>query len=265
MADRKLIEIPADLTDKEWQKKKGKLTKLVGETGVGAAMKKLDVAWKKVDWEQFAILHHIQSKKDPRLVDDAKEVAFAYVNGKQISDLRKSIQEVSAKASAAEKKFKGSKLVPKSATVLAANTAKLADQYFVAVGAHGLFFSASMKEFDAKKKNLEQIAALAKTEATKYVVSIENFAKEVLKNPTAKEYIGEAKTGFFQNTRGMQAALAVLMKTYPDAKPLRDGFSKVSQDGFKPNEDATADEIRKKVTQVILLNQEVKKFVKQLN
>ena len=55
------------------------------------------------------------------------------------------------------------------------------------------------------------------------------------------------------------------MKTYPDAKPLRDGFSKVSQDGFKPNEDATADEIRKKVTQVILLNQEVKKFVKQLN
>src|SRR3954453_19307751 len=50
MPPRTPDQIPPILTTKDWSKNKGIIAKLVGETGVGAELKKLQILWSKIQW-----------------------------------------------------------------------------------------------------------------------------------------------------------------------------------------------------------------------
>lgn len=256
--------IPKILTNADWQQHKSVFAKMKGATGVGKSMDEMAAAYKKVDWETFNPVAQIGPSKVMADLENAWEGAKAYLNGPQVSALRKAIQKVSKAASDAAAEFEKSKIVSKKVTQHAKDVAKAADQFFVAVGKGGLYFDAVIKEFEAKRKNLEQIAALAISEVKNYVGLIESNGKKVLANPTTDTYDDGAKTGFFQNCRGMQAGLAVLMKSYPEAKEYRNDFMKVSQDSFKPKPEADAEEITSKAKEVLKYNAKVKAFASKL-
>jgi hypothetical protein len=45
-----IVDYPKILTNDDWQKKKGKIAKIAGETGIGALMKKFEAEHKKADF-----------------------------------------------------------------------------------------------------------------------------------------------------------------------------------------------------------------------
>ncbi len=50
---RSIGDYPEILTNKNWQKMKGAIAKMAGETGVGKAMDAVEAAWKRVPWALF--------------------------------------------------------------------------------------------------------------------------------------------------------------------------------------------------------------------
>lgn len=248
------IKIPVELTNAHWQKKKGNIAKMAGETGVGKAMDDLAKAFAKIDFNKYDAGMLVQNEKNPAVIEEHRKKLVAYAQGSDVEGVRKAIRVVWNKADDAAKAFKANKLVPKSATAAAENVAKVCANYLTAVGTHGLYFDSQMKKFDEYSKRALEVMNAAKVEALKYTKSIETEAKAVLRNPTAEQYIGEATTGFFQNLRGMQASLAILMKIDPVFKKHRNNFMNISQDSAKPKDDESPEEIKKRVAEAIKYN-----------
>lgn len=67
--------LPVELTKKNWDKKKGKIAKMAGKTGMGDAFSKVEKAYKSVDWDKLEMISNkprpFDLKKWDKMRDDA--------------------------------------------------------------------------------------------------------------------------------------------------------------------------------------------------
>ncbi|WP_207482395.1 hypothetical protein [Arenibaculum pallidiluteum] len=216
--------IPKVLTDAEWQKKKGAIAKLAGETGVGAALKAMEAAFKKVNWDKFDMDKQIPSNSvfDVGVVDAA--LAAAGDEMKNLEPLRKTIMDVDKKASDAAAKFKSNKLIPKESAAYAAQVAKEASNFLVVVNKSSIG-SAVEKDAAAARVNIEKKVKLVQDSAKSYLAKV----AKGLDGQTVETYADYWK----ESLRGLAAALSRI----PGQETLTEAWRPwVSQKGIPKDE-----------------------------
>mgnify|MGYP001077292758 CR=1 FL=1 len=175
-----VIKCPPELADAHWQKKKGKVGKMV-KTGVGAELKKLHAMLKKVDTLALDPASN-PSKSMKELQIKVAEAKKEYM--KSIPPIKKQCLTIKSVAEKAEAKLKKMPL-GKDASKAAASVAKAADFYSVTCKSLDLDSSVDKVKADIAKKNM-LAAKLLKSSLAKYMTG----AKKFLSDPT-KESWGE--------------------------------------------------------------------------
>ncbi len=124
------LAYPAELLPATWDKNKGTVAKMAGETGIGAALTALKAKHAKIDWTLltaagYGKLHNAAE------VDAAEKEAKSYYakNVAPYADEARAVRELAKKVGA---KFAANKLIPKNSTVTVLNIAKQADIVSVA-------------------------------------------------------------------------------------------------------------------------------------
>jgi len=190
------INRPDELDDAHWQKKKGKVGKMV-KTGVGAELKKLNAMILKVD------LIALDPASNPsKTMDELK----AKVEGakkeymKSIPPIQKQCKSLVGVAQKAEAKLKK---VPmgKDASKAAAAVAKAADQYAVTCKSLDLEGSIAKVKADIEKK-MALAAKLLNDSLAKFMTG----AKKFLADPTEESWNANVK----QNGRSVSNSVAQL-------------------------------------------------------
>src|ERR1039457_2882297 len=104
-------DYPTTLTNADWQKKKGLLAKMAGETGIGAALIKATTAHEAVDWAKIDVLN---AYPNLQALEDAEKVAKEAFHAK-VSHLIDELVKVRTLAQAVAKTFQQKKTIPASA------------------------------------------------------------------------------------------------------------------------------------------------------
>lgn len=124
------VAYPSNLTPAFWDKNKGTVAKMAGETGIGAALAKLQATHARIDWNLLTAYGY-GKLHDLGEIADAEKKAKAYYQSKVVPYAAQA-GEVMALALATAKKFQANKLIPKSSTATVAAIAKAADVVKVA-------------------------------------------------------------------------------------------------------------------------------------
>ncbi len=202
--------LPKILTVADWNSKKGVIAKMAGETGMGAALTKLDTAWKAVKWnlvdpdEGIRLKAGKTGKQTLAAYNLAEPLAFGEFG--DIAKVQTELRAVNKLAGELEIKWKASKVIPSSSRVhvgnIKAESLKLYNE---------LARDKITTEWHTAKQRIVDKEALLKKQALlvikPYFASIREFGRALKETPTAALYYGKAKTGFHQNIRGLNAAL----------------------------------------------------------
>jgi hypothetical protein len=199
-------QLPKILTVTDWNAKKGVIAKMAGETGIGAQLTELKGVWEKTPWQVLdpdqAVLAAKVTRGSSALIDTLQPAAKAQYG--KIEALRKELFAFADFADKVEAKFKKSKVIPSSSTRHVKNMAAEARNFATSLKNIGEDWANVRKLYaDQEAKN----KAMALQTIKPYFVSIRDYGKQALKNPTVAQYKGEAKKGFHQNIRGISAAL----------------------------------------------------------
>src|SRR5438552_15479493 len=115
------IELPVILTVADWNKKKGVIAKMAGETGIGAELAKVKVVYDKISWPDLDP-DAAMIKADPKtgrqtmaLWHKAQDIVKKDHYPK-VEATRKAVMAFDLLASRIETKWKASKLIPSSST-----------------------------------------------------------------------------------------------------------------------------------------------------
>jgi len=195
-----IIKRPPELEDAHWQKKKGKVGKMV-KTGVGAELKKLNVLLKKIDTMTLDPASN-PSKTMAELRD--KVVAAKKEYAKSIPPLQKQCKTVVAVAEKAEIKLKKVPL-GKDAAKAAAAVAKAADWYSVTCKSLDLDAAIATVKASIDKKNA-LAAKLLEGSIKKFLTGAKKYL--ALDNPTKEDWDDIMK----QNGRSVSNSVAQLIE-----------------------------------------------------
>jgi len=236
--------IPQILTDKDWQKNKGLVAKIVGKTGIGDAMKKMAQAYAAVDWKlmDIAVSSPQGKAKTRESLQKTFDNAVAEFKSKVEGKLRKEIIAVreAAKKTAAE--WEKNKAIPKKSTDHVKEVSKAADFFMVACNANSVG-SAIKKDFDDNVKGIEkreEIMAGLSNKLKKYCGEIVKGLKGGVK--TKEDFNGKF---WSENIRGVGTTLPVLA---PDLGLVAEHkqWREFASEGFKPKTDEeVADRLKK--------------------
>ena len=147
----KLMQYPKELTNKDWQKKKGvggKMTK----TGLGAVLDKAEAAHKKIDWTKLD--PNSDSPKTKADIEKAVAASKAYYK-KNVEPLTAELNKVKSTAENAARKLEKT-ATGKSAGKAAKEIAKAADQF--AVGTKSIDLEALVAKSNARVEKLNKLA-----------------------------------------------------------------------------------------------------------
>jgi hypothetical protein len=144
------VQYPQELLAANWDKNKGTLAKMAGETGIGAALTKLKALHAAIDWTQLTA-NGYGKLHDAAEIDAAEKKAKAYYAAK-VQPYMSAAQGVRTLATDVAKKFAANKLIPKQSTAYVASVAKAAD--VVAVACKSL--DAEFKTFAEYRGKLKQ-------------------------------------------------------------------------------------------------------------
>ncbi len=236
--------IPKSLTKAEWDRNKGVFAKMAGETGVGAAMKDVDDAYKAVTWTKFDALAAMPGVKLISVVEAGEKDATKETV--KVELLRTAVKELRDLAAKTEQTFKKSKTIPASSAKYVGKVSADADLFWITLKLNSSYFTEAHKTFTDLKADLlrrqQAGAAVLRTQ----IVALTHFGKELLANPTKELYLGSATKGFHQSIRGLSAGLAV--QTDVGLVSFRDKWRVFAQDGFKPTDDT---QVKAKVITVL--------------
>src|SRR5258708_2127467 len=107
-------KIPPILTETEWNKNKGAMAKLAGETGIGALMTQVKKDYDAVHWGFFDVHRVLPTRVSPEVDKHALETAKAEYQ--HAAPLLKALTELENKANSTRTKFAANKLLPKAST-----------------------------------------------------------------------------------------------------------------------------------------------------
>ena len=174
---------PAILTNADWQKRKGAVSKLVGKTGVGEAMTAAKALFDKISFVKMTAQDILPQDRDIPTIKERRKQAAAYYASTIVS-ARTAVKKIVDAAEETAKKFKANKLVPKSSTEHATAVSKAADLMWMTLKDNSAFFDDASKSFDTmiavKQKGATDEAATLGTTVT----NLEKAPKETLATPT---------------------------------------------------------------------------------
>jgi hypothetical protein len=214
-----IASYPQILTNDDWQRNKGKIAKIAGETGIGALMKKCEAEHKKGDfYNKFRASNNIDwrtvepSKSRDEVVDELEPVLVKKYMA-AAAPVRKLLVEIRDQAKKTAAQWKKNPLIPSSSTKHADEVAKAADQLFIGMKENSdavkTLFAFDALRAELKKKREESLKVLGTQ-----IAKCEDGLKVVLKNPTKKVWeAGGAHQGCRSVCNGM-AAIAELKKLY---------------------------------------------------
>lgn len=192
---------PAVLTNADWQKKKGAVAKIAGETGIGDALKAAQAAYEKIDFNKFDARMTLPQDRDTENMIAGKK-ACKDLYAKVVVPARAKVKEVCDLAEKTAIAWKKNKMMPASSTKAAEAVAAEADLMWMQLKDNSSGFVDLMKSWD-------DIIALnvkkADDEAKKLKVTIANLTKaltETAKTPT-KECWEQGTTSAHQRCRSM--------------------------------------------------------------
>ena len=213
---------PKILTNKDWQKKKGVIAKMVGKTGIGDQMNKLEAKYKAVDWKQLDALSALQGKnQNKEKLEDFKKSSKAYYQ-KSVLPVREEALTLSRLADKVADEWKKSKKIPKGSR-----------KHVEEVGKEALNFATAMKSIpdNVVLPNIQKVEKAIETKlefARKNIKSMISTAKSkikvVEKDPTKETY----KKELHQRVRALCASVGVL----PELSKHSKSCAEVSSDGF---------------------------------
>ena len=227
---------PVILTETDWNNNKGVIAKMAGETGIGAALKAVKDEWDKVDWNKVDPLiarNHVTEKFTLATVD--KMMVVAKGEYPKLENVQRKLTALSKLALAASVKFKASKVIAKSSadhvTRIWATSESINKTLVTNVDAAWREF----RKVQSDKDLLRLQTALKSIDG--YFVSLKKFAIEIQNTPTVAQYRGGATSGFHQNVRGLNAALA--NATNPVwIKWAEDNWNDFALDSYVPKEES---------------------------
>lgn len=129
MSTPNTFKYPAELLRANWDKNKGTVARLAGETGIGAALARLAARHAKVEWAKLSAMGY-GKLHNPEEVNEAEKNAKAY-HAANVAPYAAEARDVRDLAKEVAKKFAANKMIPKASTLIVLNIAKAAD--FVAV------------------------------------------------------------------------------------------------------------------------------------
>jgi hypothetical protein len=249
--------IPKSLTVADWNNKKGVIAKMAGETGIGAALAKLKVVWDKIDWTEIdpdaAVVKNSKTgKMTLELLEKLEPIAKQNIT--KVEPVRKEFLAVANLTKTIGIKWKASKLIPSSSRKHVEAMNKDANDMYIQLKSIDNDWKVARERVEKEEERLKSIAMLT---VKPYFKSIREFGKAVKEKPTVAQFVGEAKTGFYQNIRGLNAALDRTKRTdliaWKDRK-----WKPLSQAGFVPTSDG---QVVAKVNEVLEALDELEKLV----
>ena len=238
------------LTNTDWQKKKGKIAKMAGSTGIGPALKKVEASFKKVDFEKFDAKMACMSKKlrNEAGLEAARKAATAEYRSRVVS-LRSEIDAVRKVTKKTADEWKKKKTIPSSSRKHVEQVYATADKLWIELKSLDNYFEYTagllQKEIEENKKKAVKMVSV-------WVKSIADGVKAVLANPTIEEY----NKSLHQKVRGMGTAVANLQ----DDERFKPWLKIWGNSGFASGLSNTADEaaVKKQTTEI---GTQLKKFV----
>jgi len=242
-------QYPDILTNKDWQKKKGTIAKMAGETGMGDQLKKLEAAFKKIKFEQMDAMNILTgANRTKENLEKFREDAKKYWN----SDVKPCWEEARKTSDFAGKlaaEWKKKKTIPSKSREHVEAIEKAAGNLMVTLKSlDNLVLEPSIKKATAEAaKNEEKARKMLEG----WITSIKTKAKAVDKNPTVETWRSE----LHQKIRGLGTAVGSIPELKKKWSPV---WNQYSSDGFvltAKNMDEKA--IKKKLDEVL---GELKKF-----
>mgnify|MGYP001167332676 CR=1 FL=1 len=247
----KRIDIPAVLTQKDWDKNKGALAKAAGKTGVGDAMKAVAKAHDAIDWKKLSVSVNAPSNATVADLDDLFDEAKAEYK-RSVDPLRTQLQKLRDLAEAAAKKFKANKLIPKDSTAHAEKVAKAADQLFVAFNQSslGAKITDDYEGMREAMKKADEVRAKGREILEKYMLTL---AKKLKTAKSVEEY----RQLWSEDIRGIGTQLPKM----PDLKEFVKEWRGISSQDQLPETD---EDVKSKCKAVMAVLVKIDKQMKAL-
>ena len=240
---------PAILTDGNWQKNKGAISKLVGKTGVGEAMTAAKSLFDKIEFTKMFASDIKSTERDATNITARKKQAGEY-HKSTIEPARTAVKNIKDKADDCVTKFKANVLVPKSSREHAKKVASAAELLWMELKNNSTYFDDAAKSFDTMLAVKQKAAADEAAKLGTTITNLETALKATLNDLTVKGW-SEGSDSTHQRCRSMCNAIrnipALKAKYWKTWKPYGDEYHKDVTAGAKDE----SDEIKKKVASVV--------------
>ena len=246
---------PASLTDAAWQKKKGSIAKIAGETGIGDAMKTAKTAFDRID---FNTMEPAQIHPSDRTVENlgaGKQAALAY-HRSTIEPARVKIKAIRDLAEKTALDWKKNKLIPKSSTKAAEDVMSDANDLWQTLKSDSPGITEILKRWDEMAERLGQLEAIERKKIAEAIHNLKAALALTAKTPTKSAWTDDSKSPH-QRCRSMCNAIKAipgLKKHYWTTwQPYGDFFAKDVVPG-------TADEAQQIIGKIKIVGGSLKEF-----
>ena len=199
---------PSILTNATWQSEKGKIAKLVGETGLGAALDACQRAYDAVDGGKFS-----PKLTYPDLGAIDADWKIAKTEGAKFEGVRALLFKARDVANATAAKYKANKLVPSSSTQYATKVGKECENFAVVLRSYG---DVVLKEFERAKVDFANKQKVLDAALKNAIPKCRTGFADVKRSPDANTYSAKC----WQDVRGLGAQVAIR----PNLKPFQPEF-----------------------------------------
>jgi hypothetical protein len=214
-------DYPKILTRKDWDKNKGVIAKMHGETGLGKKMDDVEKLFNAVDWDKINMFAH---RMDWRTVtaaawDKVRDNSIKEVEG-PLSKVSKALYELRDLARDVQADFKKSKTIPASSSKHVGEIAAEADAFGVKLNKNSMS-SVLSKMYDeylehVQKNFLDVFPAGLKKVLGKHA----NTLAEVRANPTVQDFTNIACGGM---ARDFTTGLGNIAKAHDKGFKIKNG------------------------------------------
>jgi hypothetical protein len=235
-----LKTLPKILTAADWNSKKGVIAKMTTETGIGAALTKLEGVWKRVNWKAVDPIEGIrlQAGKSGKPTTAAYNLAEPLAKNEfaKVIAVRTELRAVNKLAGEVEIKWKNSKTIPSSSRVHVGNIKTEAAKLYTELSQEAID-----AEWDKEKKRISDDEAYNRQQALTaiklQIANVRKYGLAVKQTPTVDSYVGKATSGFHQSIRGVNASLdRSQVPVWVSWK--NEHWKPLAQDSYKPTQDS---------------------------
>lgn len=210
MSSYKAPPYPDELTNKGWQKAKGLIAKMAGETGMGDQLKKLEAAYGDVEWRKLQL--YLNCPQGGKRTLPSIQTAFddALKQGPKLKILESTCREVEKAAKDLSAKWSKDKKIPAS-SVKTADAIEAAAKKLSYATAMGTVSDALTKEKSELEDQLQVLAA-EYTKLNEKLKKYVNGFQAAVQGKTLKDYGVIWK----EHIRGVGTVLPTLIKDHPE-------------------------------------------------